>query len=168
MADKFGESSLGDVVAALKKITKPYQLGIQLKIGSSDLDEIERNHPRDIDRQKTEVIKYWLRNSPDASWTTLANAVERMGGHAKLAKELRARSGCADEPREDRFQYSSDQHGELLSSQASTLSLQRRKRTVSVSLVESVQRKILILGKREHGKSTLGCVLLSKDHAWIK
>ena len=37
---------------------------------------IERNHPRDIDQQKTEVVKYWLRNSPDASWTTLANAVE--------------------------------------------------------------------------------------------
>ena len=73
---------LAEVLAAIEEVTKPYQLGIQLKIDSSQLDTIEKNHARDIDRQKTEVIKYWLHNSPDASWTTLANAVERMGGHA--------------------------------------------------------------------------------------
>ena len=71
-------SDLADVLAALAEVTKPYQLGIQLRIESSELDTIERNHSKDIDRQKTEVIKYWLRNSPDPSWTTLASAVERM------------------------------------------------------------------------------------------
>jgi hypothetical protein len=91
MATKLGISDLAEVLAALKEVTKPYQLGIQLKLGPSHLDTIERNHPRDIDRQKTEVVKYWLRNSPDASWTTLANAVERMGGHAKLVKTLRGK-----------------------------------------------------------------------------
>ena len=80
---------LAEVLAAIEEVTKPYQLGIQLKIDSSQLDTIEKNHPRDIGRQKTEVIKYWLHNSPDASWTTLAKAVERMGGHARLAETLR-------------------------------------------------------------------------------
>ena len=37
------------------------------------------------------MIKYWLLNSPDTSWTTLANIVERMRGHAKLAEMLRER-----------------------------------------------------------------------------
>ena len=89
MTDKLNISDLADVLAALTEVTRPYQLGIQLKIDSSELDSIEKNHPRDIDRQKTEVVKYWLRNSPDASWTTLANAVERMGGYARLVKTLR-------------------------------------------------------------------------------
>ena len=84
-------SQLGDIVDALKEVSRPYRLGIQLKINSTDLDEIERNHHDDVDRQKTEVIKYWLHNSPDPSWTTLANAVERMGGHARLVEELRGR-----------------------------------------------------------------------------
>ena len=84
-------SDLADIQAALTEVTAPYQLGIQLKIDLEELDRIEKNHPGDIDRQKTEVIKYWLRNSPDASWTTLANAVEGMGGHATLAETLRKR-----------------------------------------------------------------------------
>jgi hypothetical protein len=82
-------SDLADVLAAIKEVTKPYQLGIQLKIDLAELDSIEKNHRGDVDRQKTEVVKYWLRNSPDASWTTLANAVERMRGHARLARRLR-------------------------------------------------------------------------------
>ena len=60
-----------------------------MKIDLSELDTIEKNHPKDIGRQKTVVIKYWLHNSPDASWTTLASALERMGGHARLAETLR-------------------------------------------------------------------------------
>ena len=71
-------SDLADILAALTEVTKPYQFGIQLKIA---LKVIERDYS-DIDRQKTEVIEHWLHNSPDASWTTLANAVERMGGHS--------------------------------------------------------------------------------------
>ena len=81
MADN--KLDLADILAELTEVTKPYQLGIQLKIDSSILDTIERNHPKDIDQQKTEVIQHWLRNSPDASWTTLAKAVERIQGHAK-------------------------------------------------------------------------------------
>ena len=82
-------SDLADVLAALAEVTKPYQLGIQLRIESSELKAIEKDYPRDVDRQKAEVIEHWLRNSPDASWTALASAVERMGGQARLAETLR-------------------------------------------------------------------------------
>ena len=50
MATKLSISDLADVLAKLKEVAKPYQLGIQLKIESSELDTIERNHPKDIDR----------------------------------------------------------------------------------------------------------------------
>ena len=59
-----------------------------MKIDLIELDKIEKNHPKDIDRQKTEVIKYWLCNSPDALWTMLANAVERIG-HGNVVMALR-------------------------------------------------------------------------------
>ena len=93
--------SLADVLTAIKEVTKPYQPGIQLKIDSSQLDTIERSHPRDIDRQKTEVVKYWLCNSSDASWTTLANAVKRMGGHARLAERLKNKEIKSEEEKQN-------------------------------------------------------------------
>ena len=77
-------SDLADVVAAFVEVVKPYQLGIWLKIDCSILKAIEKDHPGNTDRQKTEVIEYWLRSSPNTSWTALANTVERMGGHARL------------------------------------------------------------------------------------
>ena len=87
---------MADFLVVLTEVTKPYQLGIQLKIDLAELDSIERNHPRDVDRQKIEVIKYWLHNSPDPSWTTLASAVERMGGQAMLAETLREKEQSSD------------------------------------------------------------------------
>lgn len=37
----------------------------------------------------TEVIKYWYNNNSDCSWEALAKAVERMGSHRNLVKQLR-------------------------------------------------------------------------------
>jgi hypothetical protein len=88
MATKLGILDLAEVLAYLKEIIKSYQLGIQLGIDPVMLKTIEQNYS-DIDRQKTEVVEYWLHSSPDASWTILVNAVERMGGHARLVKTLR-------------------------------------------------------------------------------
>ena len=80
---------LGEFVSAIEDITDPYILGENLGIKSCVLEKIERNHPRDVDRQMAEVIKYWLRNSSDYSWEALANAVEKMGGHGNLVKKLK-------------------------------------------------------------------------------
>ena len=41
---------LADILAALKEVTKPYQLGIQLKIDTSVLKKIEDDYHGDIDR----------------------------------------------------------------------------------------------------------------------
>ena len=45
MAAKINISDWHGDITALKDFTEPYQLGIQLGIDSSKLDEIEGNHP---------------------------------------------------------------------------------------------------------------------------
>ena len=167
MDTKLSISDLAEVLAALKEVTKPYKLGIQLKIDSSTLKTIEKNHRGDIDRQKTEVIEYWLHNSPDASWTTLANAVERMGGHSKLVGRLRGYPEEDDSPsltisRRSSIEYELQQH----QSDHFTSFYIPGDEPTTTTLVEEpahVSRNILILGKREHGKSTLGNRLLNSD-----
>ena len=84
-------SLLGDIVSSLEEITKAHILGIHLGIETHKLEKIEENHPRDVDRQMTEVIKHWQRNNTDCSWEALANAVEKMGEHENLVKRLRDR-----------------------------------------------------------------------------
>ena len=171
MATMLSISDLANILAALKEVAKPYQLGIQLKIDSSELDTIEKDHPRGIDRQKTEVIKYWLRNSPDASWTTLANAVERMGGHARLVETLREKERRSEKP-------SSIPQVPMPSHETSGYLHEDRDRkerkfsrscSVSeiISLDTTVPRNILLLGKMGHGKSTVGSRMLGND-GWFK
>ena len=82
---------LGDIISSLEEITKPHKLGIHLGIKTHKLEKIEENHPQDVDRQMTEVIKHWQRNNTDCSWEALASAVEKMGGHGNLVKRLRDR-----------------------------------------------------------------------------
>jgi hypothetical protein len=80
--------TLGDIIAEIKAISSPYELGIHLGIDEHELDKIEKNYPRDVERQKVEAIKYWQRNF-DCSWEALADAVEKMQCHRNLVKLLR-------------------------------------------------------------------------------
>ena len=89
MCTVFVGPQLRDIVSALKEITDPYLLGINLGIEEYELKKIEQNFPRDVDRQMAEVIAFWRRNSSDCSWGALASAVEKMGGHGILVKRLR-------------------------------------------------------------------------------
>ena len=153
MTDNLSVSDLADVLTALQDFTEPYQLGIQLKIDLSTLKAIEKNHHGDISRQKTDVIEYWLRNSTDASWTTLSNAVERMGGHARLVEDVRGR--MEEQDSEEPFPSSSRQY-------------RSRTRYILSSpqpiYVESgMNFNVLLLGKMGHGKSTLGNRMVNYD-----
>lgn len=78
-----------EVEPELREITDPYSLGVQLGVPPEDLERFERDYPHDVTRQRSQVITYWLRNSADASWSTLASAVERVGGHRLVVIRLR-------------------------------------------------------------------------------
>ena len=73
-----------------KEVTDWYSLGIQLEIATSDLDHIEKNYRGDTKRCKTEAFKHWLHNDQEPTKSKLAQAVEDMGGHAKVVQTLRA------------------------------------------------------------------------------
>ena len=170
-APELSISDLADVLSELTEITKPYQLGIQLKIDLAELDAIEKNHPRDIDRQKTEVIKYWLRNSPDPSWTTLAKAVERMRGHAGLVERLREKEQNSEEPSEPHlirsdssFCYPSFEE----SNDGEPPTVRMRLPSYQMCLDSCEDRTVLLLSKTGHGKSTLGNKLLNDDGCFKK
>ena len=177
MATKAPELSISDlagILAALTEITKPYQLGIQLKIDLTELDKIEKNHPKHIDRQKTEVIKYWLHNSPDASWITLAEAVERMGGHAGLVERLREKERSSEEPFKSHLPRSDSSFcyphmepsveepddGEPLTIHTNLI---RTSTSYQICLNSCEDRTVLLLSKTGHGKSTLGNKMLNYD-----
>ena len=81
---------LKQVLKDIKEVTGWYSLGIQLEIGTSYLDHIEKNHSGDTERCKIEVIKLWLRNDQEPTMKKLAQAVEDMGGHANVVQTLRA------------------------------------------------------------------------------
>ena len=66
-----------------------FSLGIHLDIPTSDMKRLEM-HYKDPMRCKIEVIGLWLDNDPEATWNKLAQAVEDMGGHAKIVETLRA------------------------------------------------------------------------------
>ena len=84
-----GQLSLLNIELELKQINDPYQLGIHLGLPTEVLEQIEKDYPSNIIRQRTEVIKYWLRNSATPTWEKLAASVERIGGYGILVKRLR-------------------------------------------------------------------------------
>ena len=80
--------TLKEILNELGEVTDWYQLGIQLGLEPQTLNFIERNHPHDALRCKTEVLNWWLQNELEISWWKLAKAVEAIGGHKVLADKL--------------------------------------------------------------------------------
>ena len=54
----------------------------------AELRTIEKQYKDDLERQKMEIIAFWLENSNDQSWERLAEAVRRLGGHKFLVSKL--------------------------------------------------------------------------------
>lgn len=81
--------SVKEVLNETKEVTEWYSLGIQLDIKCDVLDQIGRNYNGDAERCKTEVLKFWLRNTEERTWGRLVQAIDQMGGHAILVQSLR-------------------------------------------------------------------------------
>ena len=158
MSDQLHPSNLRDVVAALQGITDIHQLGLALNTEPSKLREIEGDHRGNINRQRSEVIENWLRDSPDASWTTLANAVEGMGGHTRLVERLRSHPPALGTSEAEEVEQNRED------SQRPSIFISTETVPSPHICVETCETyNILLLGKRGHGKSTLGNKLLNAE-----
>ena len=82
--------SLKQILRDTKEVRNWFSLGVQLGIETGDLKYIEGKYTGDPERCKIEVIEYWLKNYPEPTWNELAQAVEDMGGHARVVETLRA------------------------------------------------------------------------------
>ena len=73
---------------------KYFALGIQLGIKIQQLRSIESNYP-DVSRHLTETISLWQENNTgECSWSVLAEAVKRIGGHDGLVEQLMIEAHC--------------------------------------------------------------------------
>ena len=88
--------SLPLILNTIKEITNYYHLGIQLGIEPHELERIEINHGKDLERCKSEVMVFWIRNDPEPTWSKLAIAVEQLGRHANVARKLQEHEVVGD------------------------------------------------------------------------
>ena len=90
MVGGFGTSKplLKDLVCLKVTPTKWYRLGLQLNISENELDKIKANNSTDVDSCILEMFKTWLRNTPDATYAELKDALDRIGEHSVAAQLL--------------------------------------------------------------------------------
>ena len=88
-----------EVIYALTPLADKYfELGTQLELDYKQLKAIENDHKGNQSRCLIETVILWQQNDTtgECSWSTLAEAVSRVGGHDKLVSELRKRDMAKD------------------------------------------------------------------------
>ena len=88
---------LNEIITILTPLEDKYfQLGIQLGIEAEAIKAIEGNY-RMQSRRFSETILLWQNKSTRGQrWSTLADAVQRVGGYDRLVEELRARYSSSE------------------------------------------------------------------------
>ena len=73
-----------DLITELHDVISWFQLGIYLDISPSELMKIRADHREKTDDCKTEMLMTWLRQTTNASWSTVVRALVgiRMGALA--------------------------------------------------------------------------------------
>ena len=82
------EFTLSNIGVILKDITDHYMLGVHLNVPPEEIIKIEKDHPGTT-RRLMEVINHWMRNGKKCSWGVLARAVEKMGSHDNIVRNIR-------------------------------------------------------------------------------
>ena len=98
LRDKLPKHS--EIVHALTPLAdKFFELGTQLELDHEQLSEIENGH-KGNQRRLIETINLWELNTSgdECSWSTLAEAIKRVGGHDKLVSELKKRDMAGSKP----------------------------------------------------------------------
>ena len=77
--------TIKDLITELHDVISWFQLGIYLDISPSELMKIRADHREKTDDCKTETLVKWLRQTTDASWSTVVRALVgiRMGALAQ-------------------------------------------------------------------------------------
>ena len=66
-----------------------YALGVALRVHPNKLQEIQRSSPQEgIQRWKIDMLQHWLSSTPDASWSMIITALEKIEHH-ELSARLR-------------------------------------------------------------------------------
>ena len=84
------DPKLKDLVYELKEVDW-YQLGIQLNVPSHILTNIKRENTGNESRKLSEVLQYWLKNEPAASWKKIIQALQRIGGHGNIITSIQSK-----------------------------------------------------------------------------
>ena len=67
--------TIKDLVTELHDVISWFQLGIYLDISPSELMKIRADHREKTDDCKTEMLVTWLKQTTDASWSTVVRAL---------------------------------------------------------------------------------------------
>ena len=73
---------------ALKSVLDWHSLGVNLDLKSHQLGTIEKNHPGDDERCRTEMLICWLDSTTTPTWEAVAEALDRME-QGRIADEIR-------------------------------------------------------------------------------
>ena len=81
---------LSEIITNLAPLTDKYfELGIQLGLEVEAIKAVERNYPMQSRRFSETIILWQNKNTRSQRWSTLADAVQRVGGYDRLVKKLR-------------------------------------------------------------------------------
>ena len=84
-----GTPTIRDLLDAVRDVVDWHSLGLELKLSAADLRTIELQYSvHGVPRQKSAMFDRWLAQDVDASWSTLAAALDRMGEN-KAARAVR-------------------------------------------------------------------------------
>ena len=77
--------TIKELINELRDVISWFQLGIYLDISPSELMKIRADHREKTDDCKTEMLVTWLKQTTDASWSTVVKALVgiRMGALAQ-------------------------------------------------------------------------------------
>ena len=70
--------TIKDLVSELHDVVRWFQLGIYLDISPPELMKIREDNREKIEACKTEMLVTWLRQSREASWSTVVRALVGM------------------------------------------------------------------------------------------
>ena len=64
-----------------------YSLGVALRVHPNELQEIQKSSPQEgIQRWRIDLLQHWLDSTPDASWSMIITALEKIGHHTLSAR----------------------------------------------------------------------------------